>query len=306
MPFNIIRNDITKVKADAIVNTANPYPTFGRGTDERIYKAAGAEELLKERVKIGMIPRGKAAVTSAFNLNARYIIHTVGPVWVDGSEHEVEILQSCLKESLRLATELNCESIAFPLISTGVYGFPKELAIKIFTNIIYDFLMTSDMQVTLVVYDDESFIISSKVFSNVEDYIEPEGILLNTAESFEEAIKVSEMTFHEYLWELIIKSGMTNPEIYHRANITKQHFSKMMSNKDYNTSKNTICALGIALELDIDALERLLDKAGYSLSDSKQFDLAVRYFVNNGMYNIMEDNLILFSNGLELLGTITA
>ena len=114
------------------------------------------------------------------------------------------------------------------------------------------------------------------------------------------------MTFHEYLWELIIKSGMTNPEIYHRANITKQHFSKMMSNKDYNTSKNTICALGIALELDIDTLERLLDKAGYSLSDSKQFDLAVRYFVNNGMYNIMEDNLILFSNGLELFGTITA
>ncbi len=304
MPFNIIRNDITKVKADAIVNTANPLPIFGKGTDEKIYRAAGVKELLKERQKIGRIERGRAAVTGAYNLDAKYIIHTVGPVWIDGLHNEEEILSSCLKESLMLATELNCESIAFPLISTGVYGFPKELALKIFTGVIYDFLMTSDMLVTLVVYDDESFNISTKVFSHVDDYISDyENVTIGT-EPFEEAIKVMEMSFHDYLLQLIIDSNMSNPEIYRNANITKQHFSKIISNKDYNPSKNTICALSLALQLDIDDLELLLEKAGYSLSGSKQFDLAIRYFVNNGMYNIMEDNMILFDNGLELLGTI--
>ena len=304
MPFNIIRNDITKVKADAIVNTANPYPVFGKGTDERIYRAAGVEELLKERQKIGIIERGKAAVTGAFNLDAKYIIHTVGPIWKDGNHHEVEILSSCLNESLRLAQELNCESIAFPLISTGVYGFPKELAIRTFTSVIYDFLMNSDMLVTLVVYDDESFSISTKLFEDVEDYTTKKTISLDSVISFEEAIKVKEMSFHDYLLQLIIDSDMTNPEIYRNANITKQHFSKIISNPDYNPSKNTICALGLALGLEIDDLELLLEKAGYSLSDSKQFDLAVRYFVNNGMYNIVDDNIILFENGLEQLGTV--
>ena len=304
MPFNIIRNSITKVKADAIVNTANPYPTFGRGTDEKIYRAAGADQLLMEREKIGIIERGKAAVTSAFNLQAKYIIHTVGPVWIDGHHNEVAILSSCFKECLRLATQLNCESIAFPLISTGVYGFPKEFAIKLFTSVVYDFLMTSDMLVTLVVYDDESFKISTKVFSNVEDFITPDVSSSVILPSFEEAIEVKEKSFHEYLIQLIIDSGMKNTDIYHNANITKQHFSKIMSNSDYNPSKNTICALAMSLQLDIDELELLLEKAGYSLTDTRKFDLAIRYFITNGMYNIVEANIILFDNGIEQIGTI--
>ena len=304
MPFNIIRNSITKVKADAIVNTANPYPTYGRGTDEKIYMAAGAQQLLREREKIGVIERGKAAVTSAFNLQAKYIIHTVGPVWVDGNHNEVKILTSCFNESLKLAAQLNCESIAFPLISTGVYGFPKELAIKTFTSVVYDFLMNSDMLVTLVVYDDESFEISTKVFANVEDQLISQPILLTPAVPFEEAIRVTEMSFHDYLLQLIIDSDMTNPEIYRSANITKQHFSKIMSNKDYNPTKNTICALGIALRLRTEEMELLLEKAGYVLSDTKPFDLAIRYFIENRMYNLTEDNIIMFSNGLELIGTV--
>ena len=304
MPFNIIRNSITKVKADAIVNTANPYPTYGRGTDEKIYMAAGADQLLREREKIGIIERGKAAVTSAFNLPAKYIIHTVGPVWIDGNHNEVKILTSCLKESLRLATELNCESIAFPLISTGVYGFPKELAIKTFTSVIYDFLMDSDMLVTLVVYDDESFDISTKLFMHVDDYLEDHSTQFLGTVSFEEAIRVSEMSFHEYLIQLMIDSGMTNPQIYHNANINRQHFSKIISNSDYTPSKNTICALALGMHLNIETLEELLEKAGYTLSDAKQFDLAIRYFISNKLYNVVDDNIIMFSNGLELIGTL--
>ena len=132
MPFQIIRNDITKVEADVIVNTANPYPVIGNGTDSAIYAAAGEKELLAERLKIGEIAPGQAAATPAFGLRAKYIIHTVGPAWVDGKHGEREILCSCYEKSLRLAADLQAESIAFPLISTGVYGFPKEEAIFFF------------------------------------------------------------------------------------------------------------------------------------------------------------------------------
>ena len=129
MPFQIIRNDITKVKADAIVNTANPKPRVGSGTDSAIYAAAGQEQLLAARKKIGEIAPGDAAYTEAYQLDAKYIIHTVGPVWIDGAHGEREVLRSCYARSLNLAAELRCESVAFPLIASGVYGFPKDEAL---------------------------------------------------------------------------------------------------------------------------------------------------------------------------------
>lgn len=125
MPFKIVRNDITKVKADIIVNTANPNPICVSGTDLAIYEAAGKEKLLAERANIGKIARGDIAVTGAYSLNAKYIIHTVGPVWTDGLHHEFEILEDCYRKSLQKALELKCDSIAFPLISTGVYDFQR-------------------------------------------------------------------------------------------------------------------------------------------------------------------------------------
>jgi O-acetyl-ADP-ribose deacetylase (regulator of RNase III) len=304
MPFTIIRDDITRVKADAIVNTANPLPIYASGTDQKIYEAAGAERLLAERQKIGVIAPGQAAYTAGFDLPVRYIIHTVGPLWIDGSHQEEETLASCLRESLKLAEKLNCLSVAFPLISTGVYGFPKQLALKIFTSVIYDWLMESDMLVTLVVYDQQSFDISTKLFGSIEDHLTESEVFPYDDVSFEQAVKPSEESFHDYLWQLILASDMTNPQIYHRANITKQHFSKIVSNRDYLPSKNTICALAIALKLDIEMLKLLLEKAGYSLSKAKEFDNAVRYFVEREMYNIIDDNIILFDNHLELLGTM--
>lgn len=131
MPFQIIRNDITKVKADAIVNTANPNVAVGSGTDKAVYRAAGKEQLLVERKKIGIMYPGQVAHTGAFNLDAKYIIHTIGPTWIDGNHKEREILHSCYEKSLDLAAELKCKSIAFPLIATGVYGFPKDEALQI-------------------------------------------------------------------------------------------------------------------------------------------------------------------------------
>ena len=140
MPFQIIRDDITRVWADAIVNTANPDPIYASGTDHAVYMAAGADELLAEREKIGEIKVGEAAATPAFRLHARYIIHTVGPAWQDGKHGELEELASCYRSSLELAKTLNCESIAFPLISAGVYGFPKDRALGVALEAISDFL----------------------------------------------------------------------------------------------------------------------------------------------------------------------
>ena len=172
MAFRIIRNDITKVSADAIVNTANPRPRYVSGTDYAVYMAAGADELLKERQKIGNIETGQAAVTPAFALSAKYIIHTVGPEWVDGEHGEREAVKSCYENSLCLAKDLGCESIAFPLIATGVYGFPKADALQIAVTVFSEFLTDTDMEIILVVFDEDSFVLSGKIFSGVDAFID--------------------------------------------------------------------------------------------------------------------------------------
>lgn len=172
MPFQIIRNDITKVHADAIVNTANPMPEYGGGTDYAVYQAAGAASLLAARRKIGRIAVGEANVTPAFRLHAKYIIHTVGPIWRDGNHREFEGLASCYRKSLNLAHQLGCESIAFPLISTGTYGFPKDKALKIALDTIREFLTGSDMQVTLVVFDRKAYELSADLGQDVRRFID--------------------------------------------------------------------------------------------------------------------------------------
>lgn len=171
MPFEIVRNDIVNMKVDAIVNTANPRPIIGAGTDKAVHDKAGAR-LLLARKEIGNIAVGEAAITPAFDLNARYVIHTAGPIWRDGKSSEEALLASCFKNSLRLAKEKECESIAFPLISTGSYGFPKPLALQIAVREISSFLMENEMQVYLVVFEKQSFELSEKLFKSVSSYID--------------------------------------------------------------------------------------------------------------------------------------
>ena len=169
MPLKIVRNDITKMETDAIVNTANPKPQVGDGVDSKIYEAAGFEQLLAERLKIGYIERGDAAATPGFNLPAKYIIHAVGTAWFDGNHRERELLKSAYSRSLELAEELKCKSVAFPLLSSGNYGFPKEEALKIALDAINSFLMTSEMYVYLCVFDKESFGLSKKITDDIDE-----------------------------------------------------------------------------------------------------------------------------------------
>ena len=372
MPFKIIRNDITKVKADAIVNTANPEPRYAGGTDTAIFKAAGAEDLLAERKKIGRIAQGEAAVTAAIGLPAKYIIHTVGPAWIDGKHGEYDILRSCYRKSLLLADQLGCESIAFPLIATGVYGFPKSQALEIALNVIREHLNNSELEVILVVFERASYQIASGIAERIEEYIDENYVAERTKEEYggpfsplSESIRRSELwereqylesaclnrdafdakvvplvkdaeansccttgassapilhgtkpkktsledavnnlgeSFQARLLRMIDERGMSDPEVYKRANVDRKLFSKIRCSEDYIPKKKTIVALAIALRLSLDDTKDLLDSAGLTLTNNSKADVIVRFCIENGIYDIFEVNALLFQFHQSILG----
>lgn len=183
MPFEIVRNDITNMEVDAIVNAANPRPIIGYGVDSGVHKKAG-DQLLAARKKIGDIAFGEAAITPAFNLSAKYVIHAVSPIWQDGKKNEAKLLENCYVNSLQLALENKCESIAFPLLSAGNHGFPKDLALQTAINVFSKFLMKHEMQIYLVVFGKQSFTLSEKLFHSVQSYIDETYIQEKSLEEY--------------------------------------------------------------------------------------------------------------------------
>jgi len=339
MPLEIVRNDITKMQVDAIVNTANPRPIVGGGVDRAIHKVAGTE-LLDARKKIGDIATGKAAITSAFNLHARFVIHTVGPVWQDGEHGERELLSNCYDNSLQLAAENGCGSIAFPLISAGVFGCPSEVAIAVATQAIREFLTDHDMDVYLVIFDHKAFKISSSLFDDVKSFIDERYIeeLLDEeyrgdyrdrrrnfetagqppAEdayidipmwmskpkecSLEDLLNEVDDTFSEALLRLIDAKGKTDPEVYKKANVDRKLFSKIRNNPAYKPSKSTALAFAVALELNLDETKDFIGRAGYALSHSSKTDIIVEYFIQRSEFDIITINETLFAFEQPLLG----
>ncbi|HSP21935.1 MAG TPA: macro domain-containing protein [Planococcus sp. (in: firmicutes)] len=325
MPLEIIRNDLTKMHVDAIVNAANSELQMGGGVCGAIFQRAGASDMQAACNRIGNCPTGSAVVTPAFKLDARYIIHAVGPVWQGGGQGEEQLLRSAYSTSLGLADELECESIAFPLISSGIYGYPKDQALDIAVSEIRRFLLDHEMLVYLVVFDQKSFVISESLAESINSYIDEhyvdemavryprfeqqdmsEKILqeaeLKTSSSLEDFLAHIDEPFSVRLLRFIDEKGMDDVETYKKANIDRKLFSKIRNSPTYTPMKKTIIAFAIALELDLHETEDLLETAGYALSRSNKFDVIIEYFIVHQKYDIYEINEALFSFNQAILG----
>lgn len=337
MPFSIVRNDITKMHTDAIVNAANSSLLGGGGVDGAIHRAAGPK-LLEECRGLGGCAAGQAKATKGYDLSCRYVIHTVGPVWEGGSHSERDILYSCYKNSLLIAEKLGCGSVAFPLISAGAYGYPRQEAIEVASSAIGDFLEAHEMDIYLTLFGRDTVVIGKKLFGEIKQYIDDNyvkqhddirrrtGMFANLmaygeakaaaprmaavyedsyadADSALDDILVrEEETFSQQLLRLIDEKGLTDVQTYKKANIDRKLFSKIRSNKDYTPKKSTVLAFAIALELDVPQTQELLEKAGYALSPSIKSDVIVKYFISHRNFDIFTINQALFSFDQSLIG----
>lgn len=378
MPFKIVRNDLTKMQVDVIVNTANPKPKYSSGTDTAIYKAAGEKDLLAERKKIGYMKEGEVAITSGFKLPSKYIIHAVSPRYIDGNSDEENKLRNCYKKSLALALKYECKSIAFPLIATGSFGYPKEEGMRIALDEINAFLMKQDMLVYLVVFDTVATKLGLNLYPDLEAYIDHNYVCKKQEEEYsdryfgsvrsnqpeydtyrreknifkikkcfpsnmqidgaraefeecstvpcapvykenkefdeidenyydfleengsvlEERMKHMSDTFQEYLMYLIGVKKLTNAEVYKRAIVTKQLFSKIKLNPEYHPDKATAMRLCVGARLNLDETRDLLARAGYALSPCDKRDIIFSFFIEHEVYDMIEIDIALEEHGL--------
>ena len=330
MPLQIVRNDITKMQVDAIVNAANETLLGGSGVDGAIHQAAGPELLAECRTLHGC-KTGQAKITKGYHLPAKFVIHTVGPVWEGGSYGERELLVSAYRSSLELALEHRCETMAFPLISSGVFGYPKDQALKVAVDTIGDFLLQHDMTVYLVIFDKAAYTIGGKLFSDIAAYIddryaeehtdsdeeqlrrrfrvlasapmpEAEAAPAAAPSSLNEALEMMDESFSQMLLRKIDEAGLTDAECYKRANVDRRLFSKIRSDIHYKPSKPTAMAFAVALELPLEEAREMLQKAGFAFSHASKFDIIVEYFIAHRNYNIFEINEALFAFDQSMLG----
>lgn len=367
MPLKIVRNDIAKVVADAIVCPTNHKMLPNGGADAAIYRAAG-HELWQARKVLGGCEVGEAKATPGFNLPCRYVIHTVGPQWQGGNSGEEAALRACYRACLEKAAALLCETLAIPLIASGTYGYPKDRVLKLAIREISDFLFEHEMTVYLVVFDKTAYQFSRKLFADITSYIddnyeqtqlrnEPDArrvysqsresdfdgmlqLFRLKEECTEEAIrddggaeeirqrpmtppsaprplakptpsmsldaflKEHEDAFPVALSKLIDRKGMSDAACYKKSNVSKKTFWKIMNQKDYRPSKNTVLCFAIGLELTLPETLDLLKTVGFTLSHSEPFDLIIEYFIQKGNYDIFEINEALFEFDQPCLGNV--
>lgn len=396
MPFNIVRDDITHLQVDAIVNAANNQLMRGGGVCGAIFRAAGARRLQAACDEIGYCETGQAVATSGYDLPARYVIHAVGPIWQGGDNGEREQLASCYRTSLELAATLKCRSIAFPLISSGIYGYPKREALAVAQREIRAFLENHEMDVTLVLFDRGAVELAEGLRLRVEQYIDdvyvgdypsaeerrrkeslwsgsvgsasfnmpevfseplesidaamaeeeakpsglddlsypapsampapgsapaptaarPHGKPLAARKTHEDShpkasllprplrklLNQMDAGFSDTLMTLIDERGLKDADVYKRANLSRQHFSKIRSNPRYQPKKNTVLALAVALRLSLEEASMLLERAGFAFSHADRRDIIVEFFIREGNYDIFEINEALFAFDQPLLG----
>ncbi|MBR6475496.1 MAG: macro domain-containing protein [Lachnospiraceae bacterium] len=352
MSLNFKLGDIAKQKTHAIVNAANPSLAMGGGVCGAIFREAGISELSEACRRLAPVETGDAVITPGFNTCAKHIIHAVGPVYeADKDDICEKQLYSAYINSLRLAEENGCESISFPLLSAGIFGYPKQKALDIAVKAISDYLIDTsyDIDVYLVFRSVDSFPISSDLKNELDkclDGIEPVGSTAGASQSFmfsdnacsrfsqkasipysgkhqridacesicEAALEEQEdignelfnrmdEPFSDSLLRIIDTKGLKDSDVYKKANIDRRLFSKIRTQDGYTPSKRTVLALIIALELNLDEASALLEKAGYALSHSRKFDVIVKYFIENRLYDIFQINEVLFKYDQPLLGS---
>ena len=392
MALTIVRNDITKMTTEAIVNTAGSAPGVGAGCDTAVYQAAGHDQLLAYRTEhIGTVPEGEVFLTPGFDLPAKYIIHAVSPRYRGGTKGEEEKLRSCYRKSLELAAAHGIRSLAFPLIATGSFGYPKEEGLRIAVDEINAFLLQHEMRVFLVVFGEESVALGKKIAPHLEAYIDSHYVEEKHREEYgavreerrrpgwrsenkrpgmpaasamapaskplsgasvrpagaapgpeseaapekrgsffwkpkkkeeapvpaeeplfldfetehesklQERIRHMSDTFSQYLLYLIKEKGMDNAEVYKRAIVDKKVFSKIKNNPDYHPQKLTALCLCVGARLNLDETRDLLARAGYALSPSDKTDIIFAYFIENGIYDMIELDIQLEEHGLPCI-----
>ena len=367
MPLTIIQGNLGAFRADALVNAANSQLKEGGGVCGALFSGAGRKAMQEACDAIGHCAPGEAVLTPAFELPARYVIHTVGPVYLDSTQGEEDTLREAYTNSLKLAREHHLQSIAFPLISAGIFGYPREEALRVAVHSIRDFLreQEEELDVTLVLYDkadlrlDEALreqidnLLKQSQYEQVkrlrqreerrrnrrfsrEDEPDTSGMFYGEElreetlreppypsadaeysrrilrkEVFEPAAVPSSLQrridgqdegFSASLLKLIDLKGLTDAQVYKRANLDRKHFSKIRSNPNYTPGRMTVLALAVALSLTRDETKDLLARAGYALSPSRKADIIIGYFIDKEIFNIDTINSVLFAYDQSLLG----
>ena len=295
MGLKVLFDDITKLTVDAIVNSTNHHMIGWSGVDRLIHEKGGPEFEAECRALDSVNVPGGAVYTNAYNMDCRYIIHTQAPTWSQGIHGEAAILAGCYKKSLHLATELGCESVAFPLLSAGNRMYPVADALDIAVTTIKEYNdLYDDLDVYLVLYGEVVESIAREKFGNLDDFVKAEykpGMTLSEAErsnAVDALLKMKHKNFPDLLIRHMEERNIVkNSVLWNKAGISKQVFSNVLSGKA-KPSLKTAVALAMALELDWDDTVEFLASAGLALGSNSQFDVIVKYFIKNRNYNISQ------------------
>ncbi len=324
MSVKLVRGNIVNAKVDAIVNSASSDNLMTAGVENAIINAAGSLEVMLERDLCGDIFPGQVVVTSAGALKSKYLLHTVGPTWVDGNHREDEILRRCYYNSLCKAKELGCTSIAFPLIASGIKCYPKGRGIDIAVSAFDKFLENDDMTIYLFLYDDGANEKASERFYDVMDYVEAsvrkyiednsyapvdESNRASFTKEFRETLssvdellmEIEEKSFCDVLNEYLEANKLANgkdSDIYNAANIDKGYFYKIKRHERSQPGKVVVMSLAIAFKLDIQEAQEFLSYAGYAFNPGSRVDMVFKYFIINKIYDMYEIESVFADAGM--------
>jgi O-acetyl-ADP-ribose deacetylase (regulator of RNase III) len=293
MAYKLVHKNLLSIKADIFINAANTKPICTPGYEMEIYMAAGPEEMMAARQKLGEIEPGKAKFTDAYKLKAFGIVHTAMPRPDSDNKTKEKILRNCYRNSFKIAESTYCKSIAVPIFLLGSKSFSRRKAIEIAMQEVARYLSENDMMIYIAVPQIEEFILPDNLMRDLDSLLYPADVT-DSRETLKEALEKETESFGECFFRFVDEMNLTDAAVYNKANVSRKVISKLRITPDRNVDKKTAIALAIGLELDIEKAEYFLKLAGFALSPRIKFDRIVRYFIENEEYDIQEINEALF------------